>query len=229
MSTHPHPIPAPSLARFVRAAVIGCLSLVAASSQASSFLVDIKTVSVRNNDVSDSPLLERLFLDTGIPAPLGTPLWFVADLNRDGLGLEGLGRTSVLPGELFGPDDFMVLLDVVDGDQPGSSRTGVYRRIGYSADVPDGYTAEQIQAGNIYAVLWNDAAVTDSPLAGAKFGVSNLGVNPKPSFGNPFWSLEQNLLASTFTVVPEPETTLVAAGLLAGWIGWRFRRQRRTN
>lgn len=218
-----------SLVRFARAAVFGCLASVVASSQAATFLVDIKTVTVRNNDVTDSPLGDRLFLDTGITAPLGTPLWFVADLNRDGLGFEGLGRTSLLPGELLGPDDFVLLLDVVDGDQPGSLRTGVYRRIGYAAEIPDGHTAEQVQAGNIHALLWDDPAAASSPVVGATFGAYNLGVNPKPAFGNPFWAIDQNLVASTFAMVPEPETALVAAGLLTGWIGWRFRRQRRTH
>lgn len=184
-------------------------------------LADIKTVEERNSGASDSPLAPRFYVHVqgaDERAPLGTALWFVADLNRDGLAFEKLGRDTLQPHELLGSDDIVLLRDAIDGDQPGN-QAGVYRRVGVSLTLPPEHQVDQVLGGNIYAVLWDNA--TGEAVSGASFGVLNLGINPKPSLGNPFWGIDQDVVANEFAIVPEPGiTVVVTAALLVGW-SWR--------
>jgi hypothetical protein len=206
--------------------LIAQLGMVALSTTAwaQAFLVDIKTVGDVGSGVNDSPLATKLFLEGGTPAPLGTPIWFVADLQRDGLRSETLGRTTLLPSEFLGADDHVLLRDMVDGDQPGA-QAGRFRRVGASVQIPAGAAPEAVLAANIYVVLWDTASVTDAPVAGAQFGLLNLGVRSRPDLGNPFWAIQEDLSATSYAVVPEPAVTLGAGLMLAGWIAGRLMRR----
>jgi hypothetical protein len=200
--------------------LVGVALLGSVQARAAAVLVDIKTVSTVGTGVSSSPLAEQLFLGSGQVAPMGSPLWFVADLNRDGLRVESLGRGTLQPSELLGADDVLLYRDVVDGDQPGS-RAGAFRRVAASIDIPAGKTAEQVLGGHIYAILWDTPTVGDTALPGAGFGLLNLGLNAKPEFGNPFWAIDQPISTGMFSVdrdptgsIPEPATTCGVAALL---------------
>lgn len=211
------------------AAACGWVLAASLLSSQGALLVDIKTVAARGTSSSDSTVATRLYLDAGgtQAAPIGTPVWFVIDGNRDGLAAQGVGRSAIGASEMFGADDYVVLRDSVDGDQPGSV-PGRFRRNGVTLNIPDGRTEADVLAGNVYAVLWNSPASTSVAEVGTSFGLLNLGVNAKPAIGNPFWSIDQDLLAALFTIAPVPEfesaAGCVAAGLLV-WAGYRrFRR-----
>lgn len=194
-----------------------------------AFRADMKTVTARNTDVSDSPLAQRLFLDRTLttPAPLGTMIWFVADFNGDGLPFERSGLGTVTPDLLFGGDDRPLFADIVDGDQAGT-KPGQYKRVGAPIDVPGPMTAQQIKDAHIYVFLWSSLGGGMSPIMGATFGVLNLGVINHPAIGNPFWAVDRNIAADTFSYVPEPAEIglAVAFGLLGVAVGLRRIRTR---
>lgn len=191
-------------------------------------LTDIKTVTTQGPTPADSPITPRLFLDSGAQqrAPLGTPIWFIVDLDRNGLPAESLGN-AIFPSQFLGADDHVILRDAVDGDQPGSV-LGQFRRIGVNIDIPAGQTAESVLAGNIYAVLWSSSAVTTTPIVGTSFGLLNLGVNARPAIGNPFWAIDENIIAASFAVVPEVDAAAFAGLALMGWFAARRAARPRT-
>ncbi len=203
-------------------AVVFLMASAGAMGQAFTLFVDIKTVSERGADAESSPLQARLFLSNESPAPPGTALWFLVDTHRNGLALEGLSpRTDVRMSEILGLDDFVLLQDRVDGDQPGTWLGG-YRRMNQEIELPAGLTLDALGQGNIYALLWDDMSFGPQPAEGSRFGILNIGVNPLPAEGNVFWAIDQNLVAGSFTLVPEPELALAgAAGILGLWAASR--------
>lgn len=194
------------------------------------FRVDIKTVTQRAAAAGESPLAPRLFLDAAhqTPAPLGTALWFVADLEGNGLPFLSSGLRNLLPGQMFGPDDKVLYRDVVDGDQPGD-RPGSYRRNGFGMmDEPD--QAARLKGANIFMILWDGAGTDFQPSVGATFGLYEIGVRPPPDtgLGNAFWSIHGNVSAADFTLVPEPGAWgLAGAGLAALGVWLRGNARRR--
>lgn len=190
------------------------------------FRVDIKTVTQRGATAGESSLAPRLFLDAThqTPAPLGTALWFVADLDGDGLPFLSAGQRDVLPGQMFGPDDKVLFRDVVDGDQPGD-RPGSYRRNGLQiVDEPD--QAARLKGANLFMVLWNGAGTDFQPAAGDTFGLYEIGIRlpPDAGLGNAFWSIHGNVSATDFNVVPEPAAWGLAGAGIAALGVWLKRR-----
>jgi hypothetical protein len=181
------------------------------------FSADSKTVTADNGDASSSPLTPRLFLDNGFlnAAPLGTTIWFVADVNHDGVPATAGGSSQVPLSMILGADDVLLHSDVLDGDQPGSI-AGVYRRLGIQIN-GDPQNAAALSGANIYAYLWNGSGVNFAPTDGSTFGVQDLGIHPPPQFGNAFWAIDQNMSASQFTVsaVPELPAGIFAVAFLA--------------
>jgi hypothetical protein len=189
-------------------------------------LVDIKTVGLFVSSVNDSPVAPRLYLDDAFtqPAPLGTTIWFVADLDGDGVATEASADGRISPDRLLASDDYFLFADVLDGDQPGPV-AGQYRRVGLAIDPPEGLTTEQLASAHISVLLWNFTGTDTAPQAGSTFGVLDLGVIPAPPIGNPFWAIDENLSASTYLLIPEPATTGLAVALGLGGIACvrRFR------
>lgn len=195
------------------------------------FRVDIKTVTERGANASESPQATRLFLDDAqqTPAPLGTALWFVADLNGDGLPFQSTGLRGVLPGQMFGPDDKILFRDAVDGDQPGST-AGRYRKFGLEMrDEPD--QAARLKGANLFMVLWNGAGTDFQSSVGDTFGLYEIGVRPPPDsgLGNAFWSIHGNVSATDFTLVPEPVESRLAGAAIAAIGALALRRSGRVN
>jgi hypothetical protein len=147
-------------------------------------------------DISTAPVgTQRLFLSAGVPAPVGTSLWVVADRGKDGLIQGGEVTPEVVQGWVEGTgDDARFWEDTVDGFALGD-QVGVYQHGG--VDVPEALYAQ----AHIYILLWNDAS-GDGVVgnAGDTFGAVNLGLKPPGSFGNAEYSIETDLLADQFRV-----------------------------
>jgi hypothetical protein len=181
------------------------------------YSADSKTVTTDTGDVNTSPNATRLFLDNAfsIAAPLGTTIWFVADVNNDGVPAETLGSSQVPQQSVLGPDDRVLFQDVVDGANPGPIAGRYFQTISVTGAAAD---AAALKNAHIYVYLWNGTGSSFTPTDGSTFGVLNLGVNPPPALGNAFWAIDQNISAAQFTVVPEPRAWGVAmAVLLAGF------------
>jgi hypothetical protein len=181
------------------------------------FRVDIKTVTIREQDALSSPIATRLFLDRGhtVPAPVGTTLWFIADLSGNGLPFTGSPLPEVDLAHLLGPDDRVLFRDTIDGDQPGEI-AGRYRRLGVGIS---GLPTERgsLENANLWLILWNaaGAGANYQPSPGANFGIYNVGIRRPPAgLGNAFWSIEGNFNAVTLTVVPEPARYALFLGIM---------------
>ena len=191
------------------------------------YAAEAKTVSLDLGSAAASTLETRLFSDSAFntPAPLGTAIWFVADINHDGVPAEALGSSQVPLASVLGADDRLLFQDVLDGDQPGSV-AGRYRELSISLS---GAAADEaaLENANIYVFLWNSSGDTFTPTAGSTFGILNTGINPPPTtLGNAFWAIDQNISATQFTVVPESELwcSVFASLLLAFGLAHRVRR-----
>lgn len=192
--------------------------------QVAYYYADIKTVSTRVSSVSDSPLAQRLFLDQGLskPAPLGTAIWFVADVLGNGIPAEAAAGTQVNLSQLLGADDYLLFADALDGDQPGN-QAGQYRRVGAAIGLPPGVSSTDIEQARIYVFLWSVLATESPPREGDTFGILDLGVVTRPTIGNPFWAIDRNIAADTYQVIPEPAGLVGATALmlLAAGLGQR--------
>ncbi len=144
---------------------------------------------------------QRLFLDAAFttPAPVGSTLWFVADVTGDGLlGISGGSAFDTYIQSIANStgDDKLVKSGLITGGFVGAGKfsaafTGIDSSFG---------------SKNIYVVLWNDVnanrVIGD---VGDKFGTLNLGVRTPPEFGNASWVIGSNINASQNTVTPVPE------------------------
>lgn len=164
------------------------VALATAVQAQSNYAATAKTVTVDTGDLNASPATNRLFLDAafGVPAPIDTTIWFVADPSRNGI------PTNAVPGSVG--DDVVLFKDVVDGTLP-FNRVGQYQRIGITVD-------RQFESADIYVVLWNGRGATFAPGEGATFGILKLGVRPPPTTGsgNASWSIVENINAAQFRV-----------------------------
>lgn len=185
------------------------------------FSVDIKTVASDLGSADASTGANRLFMDAGLTtrAPIGTTLWFVADTADNGINF------NPTAGSILGPDDVLVFADVVDGVAAGN-QTGRYLKSGLSVNDASG----DIRTSDIWVYLWNGTGAGFTPTVGSTFGALNTGSFSVPAIGNGFWAIDGNVVASTYTVVPEPDeyAALMAAGL-AGFALWRRNRAARNQ
>jgi hypothetical protein len=130
----------------------------------------------------------QLYLSATVPAPTGHVVWVVADTALDGV------PTNPPPGNVLGPDDVLILQDVVDGqilgDQPGR-----YSRFGIEV-------SNTLSNANIFFYLWNVKTNTPVGQAGQSFGVLNLGVRPPPDtgIGNAEWQISSPVFANQHRV-----------------------------
>ncbi len=152
---------------------------------------------------------QRLFFDATTPAPVGSTLWFVADVTGDGL-------TGVSGGSAF--DTYIQSIANSSGDD----------KLAASGLITGGFTVgpgkfnatflnsidSSFASKNIYAVLWNDvnanSVIGD---VGDRFGTLNLGVNAPPAggAGNASWIIGSNINGNQNTVTPVPEPASYAA------------------
>ena len=123
---------------------------------------------------------------TGVPAPTNRVIWFVADLNRDGV------PTSPLEGKILGADDKLIFVDTLDGTLLGE-QPGKHQRLNIS--VPEEYTN-----ADVYVYLWNVPVDQAVGQAGQKFAVRSLGVRPPPKLGNADWSVTAPMVADQYQV-----------------------------
>ena len=100
--------------RRLRTALMAFLLVLGFSgTNARAYLADIQTLGA----------LQFLYLYTGMTnlAPVGTKIWFVADLNHDGVA------TNVTANGLIGGDNFLLYESFVDGslfgNNPGIGKT----------------------------------------------------------------------------------------------------------
>jgi hypothetical protein len=195
-----------------------------ASSADVLFRADAKTVAYNGGELINSPIQTRLFRDNNrAPAPIGTHLWFVADLNNDGVPALQMGAPQVSLSQILGDDDVLMFQDTVDGDQPGSV-AGRYRRVGIEVKpLPNSQDTARLPTATFYLFLWDETAQFLQPSLGMTFGIGEIGVRPPPGFGNAFWGISQDIIASQFTVVPEPHAATVFTGaLLSAIVGIRL-------
>lgn len=211
----------------------------AASASAQTFNVD----AIARLTPSSAATVDNLFLGTGpsaTVAPLGTRLWFIADVDGDGIVATGNTGAGFLD-----PGDSLMFQDSVDGTL-GGAQTGNYQHSGlFSTANPNGYynmfsptgvsststlPPSSFQAFGIYAILfdagYSGAAYslplgsdpTGGILAGLGYDVQQVTVTlpPAGSLANTSWAIIGGMNAGQFTVVPEPSAALyVGAGLAA--------------
>lgn len=185
-------------------------------------VVDVKTVTVDNGSLLDSPAANRLFTLSGSTlaanrVPVGTSIWFVADTQNDGISASPMAGSILESG-----DDVLLFAGAVAG--PNSGTAGRYVHEGLT--IPDTVGTGNVPIANvdIYAYLWNASSSSGAsyvPAAGAKFGTLNLGKTTFPSIGNGFWAIDQNIFSDVNSVqasaVPEAgEYATVAALCLMG-------------
>jgi hypothetical protein len=212
------------------------LSLFAALSvgttcNAQLFAATAKTVSSNTGDPLTSQTATRLFTSGSTPAPLGTTLWFVADVNRDGIDTTPtLGDLPAAPvvGSRFGGDNVLLHVDQVDGSL-SFPNPGRFQRVGINVTDDAAAPGGSLKNANIWVVLWNGSGLDFTPAVGDTFGALDIGVKLPPTngSGNAFWAIESNIVANSFTVVPEPEE--YAAMIGAGLVGFAFLRRRQTG
>lgn len=188
------------LAKVMMVAGVAALTMIPAYGQV-TYGVDANTANA-----------QRLFFGA-TAAPVGSTLWFVADVTGDGL-------TGVSGGTAF--DTYITSIANSTGDdklaRSGLIPAGFAGAGKFSATFSDA-TGTGIDSSfgskNIYAVLWNDvnanSVIGD---VGDRFGTLNLGINPPPGFGNASWVIGSNIDGNTVTVVPEPASFAAAFGFL---------------
>lgn len=167
----------------------------------SGAVVDVKTVSVNNGSLTDSPIANRFFLASGAGAvsanrvPVGTAIWFVADVDGDGIRTSPTAATVLDPG-----DDLVLHAGVIAG--PNSSTAGRYVHEGLTLPDTLGAANKPIADVDIYVVVWNGATSGFTPVTGSTFGVVRLGKTTFPSggLGNGFWGISENLFVDQYTV-----------------------------
>jgi hypothetical protein len=197
-------------------------------------VVDIKTVTVDNGSLLDSPAANRLFSATGSTAtanrvPVGTSIWFVADTQND-----GILTSPTVGGILETGDDVLLFAGSVAG--PSSGTAGRYVHEGLTIPDTVGAGNAAISSVDIYAYLWNSSSPAGAgfvPVGGSKFGTLNLGKTSFPAIGNGFWAIDQNIFSDTHTVqaaaVPETGSFATIAGLSLLTLAAVRRMNRRQN
>lgn len=180
-----------------------CLVTVPAAAQ-SSYLANARTIVSSTQNV----LTNRLYLAGSTLAPVNTTIWIVADTARDGV------PTSPPANRLLGPDDVVILKDVVDGTLLGD-QAGRYQRNGISVTGVNPATA------HIYVYLWNGSGAGLQPAQGTTFGLLNLGVVTPPEIGNAAWAITADIRADQHTVAapaadPQPSRLAGVATTTAG-------------
>lgn len=170
-----------------------------------------------------------LYSDSGVTlAPVGSPIWFVADTTGGGIAslLQNSGTTiqatdvqSILNDSASASLQWFATLSVGGGllrNQDGALFQSTISNIdpNYAND-------------HIYVFLWDAQNVSNVGQVNDTFGYLDLGVNPPPGVGNATYSISQNMFANQITVVPEPGAFAAVLGLGAlGWAGWRKLRPR---
>jgi hypothetical protein len=162
-------------------------ALATSAVRAQTFGVDVRT----SVSATSSSSATRFYLDeTRTPAPIGSRVWFVIDVNGDGV------PANPVPGAILGPDDVLALEDNVAGQLPGSDMfAGRYARNGLF--LPDVYRNQT----NVYVYLWAfKAPLTEvphyDPPAGASFGMAKVAATPKPDIGNAIWRVAEDVFAN---------------------------------
>jgi lysophospholipase L1-like esterase len=186
------------------------LLLLLAGSMQAQYLADTRTTTAPGVDTVTNRLYAVTMLGAAANnvAPLGSLIWIVADMGRD-----GVPTNNVTAGAVLGPDDILLWQDFVDGALLGP-QPGRYTRNGVAAP-------ESAQTADIYFYLWNVsnsiATATGpfySPVPGDKFGLFNFGSPPVPVFGNALWYVTGDVFADTYTVggaATPPDSSLRAS------------------
>ena len=172
-------------------ALISLATLATPAARAQTFGVDVRTAV----SATSSTLATRFFLDAArTPAPVGTRVWFVIDVNGDGV------PAAPTTGAILGPDDVLALEDTLAGSLPANPTfAGRFARNGHP--VADAYRNET----DVYAYVWRfEAPLTEvphyEPPAGASYGVVKVAATPKPELGNAIWRVAEDVFADARTV-----------------------------
>ena len=129
-------------------------------------------------------LATNLFQSPGTPAGEGYKVWFVADLNGDGLA------TNALRTGLIGGDNYLLKEGFIND---GNTSDGVGNYFDFAT------VSKQFTNANIYVYIWNTTSATEA--GGDQFGVLSLGTNQPPLFGNATWLINSAVTANQFAVL----------------------------
>lgn len=172
-------------------------------------LVDFSTDYNMSEDVP--VYVQRLYLDETerTLAPVGTKLWFVADVTGNGAPSGQVTEAQIQSISSGTGDVRLFHTDTVDGALL-SDQAGMFKR---RITVPAAY-----ETFKIGLLLWNDAN-QDATIgnAGDTFGYYSFGLVPTVQFGTPELLISADVFAdqSLITPVPEPAQVGVAFGTLA--------------
>ncbi len=191
--------------RRLLAGLFAPLALLVTSPEAHSFFgVDIRTTTTSTSDI----FADRLFSATpNTKAPAGTRIWIVLDVAGNGV------PQNPLAGAILGPDDQIILEDVVPG-QALPIFAGQYRRNGLI--ISDDSLRDKT---NVFVYVWDYYETTNSvphyePPAGARYGTARLSTTPVPVVGNAKWRIFQNVFADSLSVgggITQPTISGVSA------------------
>jgi hypothetical protein len=182
----------------------GFMLLTAISGRA-EYYVDAAT----GTDINNPEI--KLYMDAGFttPAPVGTPLWFVADTSKNGVNTAPTfdDLQAIIAGTA---EDKLIWQDAVAGQLPPLiNPVGLFYRAGL------GPIADTYGTADIWVYLWSD---TSPGQVGDHFGVEKITIVPPPGgqIANPVWLIASSMSADAFTVIPEPSAmVLVGLGMLS--------------
>jgi hypothetical protein len=173
-----------------------------------------------------STLQQHLYSSLSVPAPVGTEVWFVADGGPPGIPTGPITKETVDDIVAGTGNDQLMFTLTIDGNQP------LVHGPGRLWDHSSGY-ALNFQGKPVDVYLWSDSHGGD---VGDTFGVLQLTtangriISPS-SPGDAFqFLINSDILANTFTVVPEPgQYASIFAFLCLGVVALRAIRSKKVS
>ena len=154
-------------------------------------------------------LEEHLYLHSGQLAPVGTEIWFVADGGAAGVPTGQVSQESIAAIAAGTADDKRFFSGSVDGTDTIVDLPGRFQQSHIAYDAAN-------QGKPTYVYLWSDSHGGD---VGDTFGLlelttANGRIVPGTGLGNFQFLINSDIVADTFTVVPEPSQSALVLGFL---------------
>jgi autotransporter-associated beta strand protein len=130
-------------------------------------------------------LASNLYLNLTTLAGQGYKVWFVADVNGDGVA------TNVLRTGLVGGDNYLLHEGFLDTNSTTIGLGNYFNSL---------FVDKQFTNANIYVYIWNSTNAAEAASDG--FGILSLGTNLPPLFGNAQWLINAPVYANQFYVLP---------------------------